>query len=58
MQVGQTQIIFAKTIKPYMSKKHCNINTKVILSENSSLISDPKEVCEVFSSFLSMWQKE
>ena len=29
---------FWKTIKPYMSKKNCNSNTKIILSENSRLI--------------------
>ena len=42
---------FWKTIKPYLSKKNTNSNSKIILSENNILITDQKEVCEIFNDF-------
>ena len=42
---------FWKTIKPYLSKKNVNSNSKIILSENNKLITDQKVVCEIFNDF-------
>ena len=42
---------FWKTIKPYLSKKNVNSNSKIILSENNKLVTDQKEVCEIFNDF-------
>ena len=44
--VGQNLITW-KTIKPYLSQKNANSNSKIILSENKKLITDQKEVCEI-----------
>ena len=37
--------------KPYLSKKNISSESKIILSENSSLVSDQKEVNEIFIFF-------
>ena len=42
---------FWKTIKPYLSKKNVNSNTKIILSENNKLITNQKEISKVFNDF-------
>ena len=45
---------FWKTIKPYLSKENVNSKTKNILSENNKLITNQKEVSEVFNDFSLM----
>ena len=42
---------FWKTIKPYLSKKNTSGPSKVILTENSKLITKQNEVSEFFNSF-------
>lgn len=42
---------FWKAIKPYLSKKTSNGNNKIILSENNKLVTDQKEVREIFNDF-------
>ena len=48
---GAKSEFFWKTIKPYLSKKNTNSNSKIILSENNTLTTDQKEVCEIFNDF-------
>ena len=43
---------FWKTIKPYLSKKKYSSDSKIILSENSNLVIDQKEVSEIFNEFI------
>ena len=42
---------FWKTIKPWLSKKNTSGPNKVILTENSKLITKQNEVSETFNSF-------
>ena len=44
---------FWKTIKPYLSKKNTSGPSKVILTENSKLITKQNEVSEIFNSFFT-----
>ena len=39
------------TIKPFLSKKGSGCGSEIILSENNKIISDQKEVCNVFNSY-------
>ena len=43
--------MFWKTIKPNLSKKNIISESKIILSVNSSLVTDQKEVSEIFNIF-------
>ena len=45
--------IFWKTIKPYLSKKNTSGPSKVILTENSKLITKQNEVSEILNSFFT-----
>ena len=49
--VEQNQIIFGNTFKPYLSKKNTSGPSKVIVTENSKLITKQNEVSEIFNSF-------
>ena len=42
---------FWPTIKPFLSKKGSGGGSEIILSENDKIISDQKEVCNVFNSY-------
>ena len=39
------------TIEPFLSKKGSGGGSEIILSENDKIISDQKEVCNVFNSY-------
>ena len=43
---------FWKTIKPYLLKKNISSESQIILYESSNLITDQKEVSEIFNTFL------
>ena len=38
---------FWNTIKPYLSKKACSSQNKIILNENNKIISNTEEVSEI-----------
>ena len=40
-------------MKPYLSKKNTSRPSKVILTENSTLITKQNEVSEIFNSFFT-----
>ena len=42
---------FRPTIKPFLPKKGSGGGSEIILSENDKIISDQKEVCNVFNSY-------
>ena len=42
---------FWLTIKPFLSKKGSGGESEIILSENDKIISDQKEVCNIFNSY-------
>lgn len=42
---------FWPTIKPFLSKKGSDGGSEILLSENDKIISDQKQVCEVFNDF-------
>ena len=44
---------FWKTIKPFMSNKGGLRNSKIILKNGHSIVSDDKEVCELFNEYFS-----
>ena len=48
---------FWKTIKPNLSKKNINSESKIILSVNSTLVTDQKEVSEIFNIFFHKYCK-
>jgi hypothetical protein len=39
---------FWPTSKPFLSSKGCNTSKDTILTENENLITDQKQVCEIF----------
>ncbi|MCG7879365.1 MAG: hypothetical protein N0C90_23980, partial [Candidatus Thiodiazotropha endolucinida] len=39
------------TIKPFLSKKCSDGNNEIILSENNKIVSDQKEVCNIFNQY-------
>ena len=43
---------FWPTIKPFLSKKGSGGNSEILLSENDKIISDQKEVYEIFNNFI------
>ena len=45
--------MFWKTIKPYLSKKNNSSNSKIILEEENKLITDQREVTEIFNNFFA-----
>ena len=42
---------FYKAIKPFMASKYQNSGSKILLSENDSIISDPSKVSEIFNAY-------
>ena len=52
-QTNKTCQRFWKTIKPFMSNKGGLRNSKIILKNGHSIVSDDKEVCELFNEYFS-----
>ena len=48
---GSKSDTFSKTIKPYLSKKNNSSNSNIILEEENKLITDQREVNEIFNNF-------
>ncbi|KAL4227059.1 hypothetical protein ACF0H5_015033 [Mactra antiquata] len=48
---GSKQTNFWDTVKPYFSNKHKSAQAKIILNEDSKVISDTPEVAEIFNDF-------
>ena len=42
---------FWPTIKPFLSKKGSGGGSEIILSENEKIISDQREVCDIFNNY-------
>ena len=42
---------FWKTIKPFISDSGNNTTGSITLRENETLVSDPKNMCEIFNSY-------
>ena len=47
------RIIFWDTFSPFFSEKSVKKNNKIILMENNRIISDDKEIAEIFGNYFS-----
>lgn len=48
---GPKSTDFYPTIKPFLSNKNVKTNNNIILCENDKIVSEPKEVAEIFNHF-------
>ena len=48
---GQKSTDFWPTIKPFLSKKCKSGDNTIVLNENNTVLSDPKDICDTFNHF-------
>lgn len=50
---GKNNYDFWRTIKPFISDKHNNESSTIILREGTDIITDPEKICSIFNSHFS-----